>query len=83
MTCSGLLLLLHPVAGAVHQVQPSMRVHALSLHALEGAGDLIDSPIALAGDEAGTARRSCGRRKSRARRRARSRCRHRYHCRPP
>ena len=31
--------------------QPSMRVQAVCLHALEGAGALVDAPVALAGDE--------------------------------
>src|SRR5688572_25808293 len=45
------LLLLHPMAGAVEQVGADHTGAGGLLHALEGAGPLIDTPIALARDK--------------------------------
>ena len=45
------LLLLHPVASAIDQVTAEHARARASLHALEGAGELIGAPVALAGDE--------------------------------
>ena len=46
------LLLLHPVPGAVDELAPNHARTGLLLHAFERAWCLIDTSVALAGDEA-------------------------------
>src|SRR5215510_14676632 len=47
------LLLLHPMAGAVHQMKAHHAGARGLLHALGGAWGLVDAPVALAPDEHG------------------------------